>query len=120
VFKPGVRTKASWLRLDGRQGPPGRHRRQRVAGGYNPNAVEVWQEALRIPAVKIVDRGKLRQDVWNLIFANVRLDIVQHDMKAEMGACEVGARRLVALLAKYGRRQLPTRTSRRSSTRRGA
>ena len=35
-----------------------------VAGGYNPNAVEVWQEALRIPAVKIVDRGKLRQDVW--------------------------------------------------------
>ena len=73
-----------------------------VAGGYNPNAVEVWQEALRIPAVKVVDRGVLRKDVWNLIFANVRLDIVQHDMKAEMGACEVGARRLVELVRKYG------------------
>lgn len=73
-----------------------------VAGGYNPNAVEVWQEALRIPAVKVVDRGVLRRDVWNLIFANVRLDIVQHDMKAEMGACEVGARRLAELIGKYG------------------
>ena len=41
-----------------------------VAGGYNPNAVEVWQEALRIPPVKVVDRGQLRHDVWNLIFAN--------------------------------------------------
>ena len=73
-----------------------------VAGGYNPNAVEVWQEALRIPAVKVVERGKLRQDVWDLIFANMRLDIVQHDMKAEMGACTVGERRLVELLRKYG------------------
>ena len=44
-----------------------------VAGGYNPNAIEVWQEALRIPPVKVFERGKLRQDVWNLIFANIRL-----------------------------------------------
>ncbi|MCC4118979.1 hydantoinase B/oxoprolinase family protein, partial [Aromatoleum toluclasticum] len=31
-----------------------------VAGGYNPNAVDEWQEALRIPPVKVVDKGKLR------------------------------------------------------------
>ena len=74
-----------------------------VRGGYNPNAVEVWQEALRIPAVKVVERGKIRQDVWDLIFANIRLDIVQEDMRAEMGACTVGERRLVALIEKYGR-----------------
>jgi N-methylhydantoinase B len=73
-----------------------------VRGGYNPNATEVWQEALRIPAVKIVERGVLRQDVWDLIFANIRLDIVQEDMRAEMGACTVGERRLVALIEKYG------------------
>ena len=73
-----------------------------VAGGYNPNAVEVWQEALRIPPVKVYDRGTLRKDVWDLIFANIRLEIVSHDMRAQMGACTVGERRFLALLEKYG------------------
>jgi N-methylhydantoinase B len=73
-----------------------------VRGGYNPNATEVWQEALRIPAVKVIERGELRQDVWDLIFANIRLSIVQEDMRAEIGACTVGERRLLALLDKYG------------------
>jgi N-methylhydantoinase B len=73
-----------------------------VRGGYNPNATEVWQEALRIPPVKVYERGKLRKDVWGLIFANIRLDIVQEDMKAEIGACVVGERRFLALVEKYG------------------
>jgi N-methylhydantoinase B len=73
-----------------------------VRGGYNPNATEVWQEALRIPAVKVIERGVLRQDVWDLIFANIRLQIVQEDMRAEIGACTVGERRLVSLIEKYG------------------
>jgi N-methylhydantoinase B len=73
-----------------------------VQGGYNPAATEVWQEGLRIPPVKVMERGRLRRDVWNLIFANIRLDIVREDMKAEMGACVVGERRLLALLDKYG------------------
>ncbi|MBJ77919.1 MAG: hydantoin utilization protein B [Planctomycetes bacterium] len=73
-----------------------------VRGGYNPNATEVWQEALRIPAIKIIERGVLRQDIWDLIFANIRLDIVQEDMRAEIGACTVGERRLVELIEKYG------------------
>jgi len=73
-----------------------------VLGGYNPNATEVWQEALRIPAVKVVERGVLRRDVWDLIFANVRLPIVEEDMRAEIGSCTVGARRLQALIEKYG------------------
>jgi N-methylhydantoinase B len=73
-----------------------------VQGGYNPDATECWQEGLRIPPVKVIDRGKLRQDVWDLIFANIRLDIVSEDMRAEMGACVVGERRLLALIEKYG------------------
>ncbi len=73
-----------------------------VRGGYNPNATEVFQEALRIPAVKVFDRGRLRKDVWDLIFANIRLDIVQEDMRAEIGACTVGERRLQALVEKIG------------------
>ena len=73
-----------------------------VQGGYNPNATEVWQEALRIPAVKLFEKGKLREDVWNLIFANIRLTIVQEDIKAQLGACSLGERRLNALVSKYG------------------
>jgi N-methylhydantoinase B len=73
-----------------------------VAGGYNPNATEVWQEALRIPPVKVYERGKLRKDVWNLIFANIRYDIVQEDLKAQIGSCTVGERRLLELIEKYG------------------
>jgi len=73
-----------------------------VRGGYNPNATEVWQEALRIPAVKVIERGEVRQDVWDLIFANVRLAIVAEDMRAEIGACTVGERRLVDLIEKIG------------------
>ena len=100
VFKPVFfdGELAGWTAVKGHQADIG----GAVAGGYNPNAVEVWQEALRIPAVKVVERGQLRRDVWNLIFANVRLDIVQHDMKAQMGACTVGERRLLELLKKYG------------------
>lgn len=73
-----------------------------VRGGYNPAATEVWQEALRIPAVKVYERGKLRRDVWDLIFSNIRLQIVQEDMRAEIGACTVGERRLLSLIGKYG------------------
>jgi len=73
-----------------------------VRGGYNPNATEVWQEALRIPAVKVYERGELRKDVWDLIFANIRLTIVQEDMRAEIGSCTVGERRLLALVEKLG------------------
>jgi len=72
-----------------------------VPGGYNPNAKEVWEEALRIPPIKVYEKGKLRKDVWDLIFANIRFDIVQHDLKAQMGACNIGGRRLLELIEKY-------------------
>ena len=73
-----------------------------VAGGYNPNATEVFQETLRIPPVKVYERGKLRKDVWDLIFANIRFDIVQADMRAQMGSCVVGERGILKLVERYG------------------
>jgi N-methylhydantoinase B len=94
----------AWTAVKGHQADIG----GAVAGGYNPNAVEVWQEALRIPPVKVYEKGKLRKDVWDLIFANIRFDIVQHDMKAEIGACRVGEARVVELLKKYGRQSFDT------------
>jgi len=88
----------AWTAVKGHQADIGGN----VQGGYNPRATEVWQEALRIPPVKVVEKGKLRKDVWDLIFANIRLEIVNHDMRAQMGACTVGERRMIELLKKYG------------------
>lgn len=73
-----------------------------TAGGYDPRAREVWQEAFRIPPVKVRDRGELRRDVWDLICANIRLEIVAEDIKAMIGACTIGRRRLLEVLERYG------------------
>ncbi|MEJ2122295.1 MAG: hydantoinase B/oxoprolinase family protein [Alphaproteobacteria bacterium] len=73
-----------------------------VAGGYNPEASEVWQEAFRIPPVKLHEGGKLRRDVWDLIFANVRYEVVQEDIKAQIGGCVVGERGVKGLFERYG------------------
>jgi N-methylhydantoinase B len=73
-----------------------------VPGGYNPKATEVFQETLRIPPVKVYERGKLRKDVWDLIFANIRFDIVAADMRAQVGSCVVGERGILKLIDKYG------------------
>ncbi len=100
VFKPIFfqDTLVAWSACKGHQADIG----GAVQGGYNPNATEVWQEALRIPPVKVYERGKLRKDVWDLIFANIRLPIVAEDMKAEIGSCVVGERGLLGIMERYG------------------
>jgi N-methylhydantoinase B len=73
-----------------------------VAGGYNPDAREVWQEALRIPPLRLFDSGKLRKDVWDFVFANIRFSVVEEDIKAQIGGCVVGERGYLQLCQKYG------------------
>jgi N-methylhydantoinase B len=104
VFKPIFHGKklVAWAACKGHQADIG----GAVRGGYNPEAREVWQEALRIPAVKIYERGRLRRDVWNLIFANIRLKIVEEDIKAQVGGCTVGERGYLALVERFGRLRL--------------
>ncbi|MCO4275624.1 hydantoinase B/oxoprolinase family protein [Pseudarthrobacter sp. HLT3-5] len=72
-----------------------------VPGSYNPNATDLWQEALRLTAVKVYDGGVLRDDVWDLIFGNVRLGVVEEDIRAMIGACTVGERELQVLVDRY-------------------
>ena len=73
-----------------------------TAGGYDPRAREVWQEAFRIPPLKIHDRGQLRRDVWDLVRANIRFEMVAEDIKAMIGACTIAKRRLADVLGRYG------------------
>ena len=75
-----------------------------VPSSCNPKATEYYQEGLRIPPVKIYEKGIFKRDVWNMIFSNVRLrEIVEPDMRAQIGACTLGQRRVQALVARYGR-----------------
>lgn len=71
-------------------------------GAYNPRAREVWHEGLRLTPIKIIEGGTLRRDIWDFLMANVRLPLVGEDIKATIGACTVGERRLSELLRQRG------------------
>ena len=89
----------AWSAVKGHQADIGGN----VQGGYNPEATEVWQETLRITPLKVYEKGVLRKDVWDMVFANIRLDIVAEDMRAEIGSCVVGERGIHKILERYGR-----------------
>lgn len=72
-----------------------------TAGGYDPNARDIWQEALRIPPVKVAEKGVFRRDVWDFISANIRFDFVMEDVKSMIGCCTIGGRRLVEMIERY-------------------
>lgn len=73
-------------------------------GGYFPNAYDIHAEGLAIPPTKIVEKGKLRKDVYNLIMNNVRYREDQRlDHSAMYAALEICGKRLEGILEKYGR-----------------
>ena len=75
-----------------------------VPAGYNPAAKEIFAEGLRIPPIKLWDKGKPRHDVMNLLLTNMRARRDQEgDFNALIGACQVGARNLRNLMDKYGK-----------------
>ncbi len=74
-----------------------------VAGGYNPEAKDIWQEALRIPPIKLFEKGVPRQDILEWILANSRIpNVLRGDLAAMFGACNLAEQRVKALFAKYG------------------
>jgi N-methylhydantoinase B len=99
VFRPIFRDGrlAAWAACKGHQADIGGAQ----SGGYNPEAREVWQEALRITPVKIYAAGSLRRDVWRMIFANIRYRIVEEDIKAQVGATRVGERAMQELFRRF-------------------
>src|SRR5258708_18338611 len=65
---------------------------------------EIFQEGLRIPPVKILESGKIVGDVMSLILANVRTAREREgDLTAQIAASRIGERRLIGMVAKYGR-----------------
>lgn len=78
-------------------------------GGYNPAASEIYHEGLRIPPLKLYDRGVPRQDLLHMLSINVRHpENFLGDLNAQIGSVTIAARRTHALLERYG----PTRLQR--------
>ncbi|MBB6675664.1 hydantoinase B/oxoprolinase family protein [Cohnella nanjingensis] len=74
-----------------------------VAGGYNPRSRDIWQDGLRIPPIKLYERGEKRRDVFEMILGNNRLaHWLEGDLDAMIGACKVAAERIQSLLERYG------------------
>ena len=74
-----------------------------VPGSQIVAVKEAFQEGLRILPIKLAEGGVLREDVLRLILGNVRLpDIVRGDLMAQRNTNEVAARRMQALVGKYG------------------
>ncbi|MBI4183670.1 MAG: hydantoinase B/oxoprolinase family protein, partial [Proteobacteria bacterium] len=73
------------------------------AGGYSPKAREIWHEGIRIPPVKFVEGGRVREDLLRLIGENTRKpEDTRGDVMAQLASVTVGAERLASLFARYG------------------
>ncbi|MFQ5802744.1 MAG: hydantoinase B/oxoprolinase family protein [Candidatus Methylomirabilales bacterium] len=72
-------------------------------GGYFPNAYDIHAEGLCIPPIKIVERGKEREDILELIWNNVRWpEAVRVDNYSLMASTQTCENRIVDLVEKYG------------------
>jgi len=75
----------------------------RVPGSNASDSTEIYQEGLRIPPLKLYDRGVLNTTLEALIKINVRVpDRVWGDLSAQFAAAQVGKRGLEKLLQRYG------------------
>ena len=72
-------------------------------GGYNPGANEIYQEGIRIPPLKLYDKGVPRTDLLQMLSANVRQsENFLGDLNAQIGSVMLAAQRIESLLADYG------------------
>lgn len=71
-------------------------------GGYPADAMDIWAEGFRCPAVKLVDGGVERKDVIYLFHTNNRVPTYEGDLRSQIGAAQLGARLCKELVAKYG------------------
>lgn len=72
-------------------------------GSLSGEAKEIFQEGLRLPAIKIISRGEPIRPVMEIIKVNSRMpDVLEGDVWAAIASVRIGSRRLVELAEKYG------------------
>jgi N-methylhydantoinase B len=74
-----------------------------VAGGNNPHAVEMIQEGLRLPPLKLYRRGELNEDLRDMLLLNVRdPETFWADLEGQAASARMAQRKLIGLGARYG------------------
>ena len=73
-----------------------------VPGGYNVSVDNVWGEGIRFPALKVIDEGQPRRDLLYALGENNRTPGYLGDLRAQMGAAQLGATRLAEIAHKFG------------------
>jgi N-methylhydantoinase B len=74
-----------------------------VPGSISTSAREIFQEGLRLPAVKLISEGTPIKSVMEIMKCNSRLpDFLQGDMWAGIASARIGERRILDLVDKYG------------------
>ena len=75
----------------------------RFPGSVSPHTADIFQEGFRIPPMKLMRKGVLNEDFVHLFKANCRLpDTNMADLKAMLGALEVGGHRVRDTIDRYG------------------
>jgi N-methylhydantoinase B/oxoprolinase/acetone carboxylase alpha subunit len=74
----------------------------KAPGSFAADATDVYQEGLRLPPVKLIDRGEYVEDVWRIILANHRTPHnTWGDFHAMIGSLETAERRIRELAERY-------------------
>jgi N-methylhydantoinase B len=74
-----------------------------LAGTYNPEATEIWQEGIRLPVLKLIEAGQVREDLWELLLINCRTpELLDGDLLAMIGSTRIGGERVAGLVNELG------------------
>ncbi|HEY7061494.1 MAG TPA: hydantoinase B/oxoprolinase family protein [Chloroflexota bacterium] len=77
---------------------------QDVGGTLRGSTTDIYEEGLQMPIVKIYRQGQVNDELVEIIKSNVRFpDLAMGDFRAKVAAIKTGERRMLALLARYGR-----------------
>ena len=72
-------------------------------GSISNDAREIYQEGLRLPAVKLIEHGTVISAVMDIMTTNSRLpDYLHGDLWAGIAAARLGEKRILELVDKYG------------------
>jgi N-methylhydantoinase B len=78
-----------------------------VGGVLGGMSTDIFSEGIQIPILKYQDRGKINEDLVDIIRMNVRLPPrAIGDLRAQITAVKTGERRYLELLDRYGRAEV--------------
>ncbi|MER2088394.1 MAG: hydantoinase B/oxoprolinase family protein [Sporosarcina sp.] len=88
--------KAHWTEVGGKD-----------PGSFTNDAVDIFQEGLQFPCIKLYDEGRVNEGIVEIIRSNVRFpDLSLGDMWAQVAALRTGDRRLNELCDKHSRQTI--------------